>query len=400
MFVSDYKKSTIALTDEQRDILAGHQGEMVAKCLQTMIDIGETMGATCMVPITFGHITGTFALSSFHGYYELLDRLVDAGCKVKVPTTTNPHPGREFSFRNRRLYRPQIHHEHCLRKLGVIQNYSCAAYYEENMPPLGAIGGCGESSVVVYMNSVFGARTNIWGVLTDFYQSISGFTPEFGLLLDENRFGTVLFDVSDLKDPDPDALGLYVGKMAVDRTPVITHHPFDKYELKHLLSATNSSGACRIVHVEGVTPEAPDLKTALGGKEPVETFKVTQADLDGMRASREVQDQTDVIVYGCPQLTLHEVLEMAPSFIGKFVEKRTIFSMMPRDFELLKRYDEYEQLQLAGVEFVPACPLTYLTSRDATLKNVLTDSGKLHYYLAGAQFATLDDTLRVAGVKK
>ncbi|MEO1421123.1 MAG: hypothetical protein AAFU66_09250, partial [Pseudomonadota bacterium] len=72
----------------------------------------------------------------------------------------------------------------------------------------------------------------------------------------------------------------------------------------------------------------------------------------------------------------------------------------PRDFELLKRYDEYEQLQLAGVEFVPACPLTYLTSRDATLKNVLTDSGKLHYYLAGAQFATLDDTLRVAGVKK
>ena len=400
MYQSPYAKSTIELNDEQQDILAGKQGNMVAKCLKTMIDIGETMGATRMVPISFGHITGTFAMSTFHGYYELLDRLVDAGCKVKVPTTTNPHPGREFSFLNRRLYRPQIHHEECMRKLGVIQNYSCVAYYEENTPPLGAIGGCGESSVVVYMNSALGARTNIWGVLTDFYQSISGFTPEFGLLLDENRVGKVLFDISELQDPDPDALGLFVGYKAVDRLPVITHHPFDKLQLKHLLSAANSSGAARLVHVEGVTPEAPDIKTAMDGKEPVEVFKVKQSDLDALRASRKVQDETDVVVYGCPQMTLHEVLELAPHFIGRFVEKRTLFSMVPRDLELLKRHDEYEQLQLAGVELVPACPLTYLTLRDPGLKNVLTNSGKLHYYLAGAQFATTEDTLRVAGVEK
>ena len=74
--------------------------------------------------------------------------------------------------------------------------------------------------------------------------------------------------------------------------------------------------------------------------------------------------------------------------------------MVPRDLELLKRYPQYEQLQLAGIEFVPACPLTYLTLREDGLKNVLTDSGKLHYYLAGAQFASTEDTLRVAGVAK
>ncbi|MBC7002763.1 aconitase X catalytic domain-containing protein [Photobacterium sp. BZF1] len=399
MYKSNYKKSVIKLNDEQQDILAGKQGKMVAKCFQTMLDIGETMGATRMVPTTFGHITGTFALAPFTGYYELLDKLVEEGCRVKVPTTTNPHPGREFSFLNRSLYRPQIHHEECMSKLGVIQNYSCAAYFEENMPEFGSIGACGESSVVVYMNSVFGARTNIWGVLTDFYQSISGYTPEFGLLLDENRVGEVLFDISSLNNPDPDALGLFVGKRAVDRTPVITHHDFDKYQLKHLLSAANSTGAARLVHIEGVTPEAPDLKTVFDGHQPKEIIKVTQSDLDAMRSTKQVLDKTDVIVYGCPQMTLKEVLDLAPNFIGKFVKKRTLFSMMPRDFELLKHYPQYEQLQLAGIEIVPACPLTYLTAREKSLQNVLTDSGKLHYYLAGAEFASTEDTLRVAGVK-
>lgn len=398
MYTSSYRKSKIVLDDAQQDMLAGKEGEMVAKCLKTMIDLGETLGATRMVPITFGHITGTFAMSPFHGYYQLLDKLVDAGCKVKVPTTTNPHPGREFSFENRLFLRPQIHHEECLRRLGVIQNYSCVAYYEENTPPLGAIGGCGESSVVVYMNSMLGARTNIWGVLTDFYQSISGYTPEFGLLLDENRRGEVLFDISGLKDPDPDALGLYVGFKAVDRLPVLTHYPFDKWQMKHLLSAANSSGAARLVHVEGVTPEAPDIKTAMQAQDPVEVFKVTQADLDGMRASRDVQAGTDVVVFGCPQMTAHEALQIAPAFVGKQLKKRTLFSMVPMELERLKAYDEYEQLQLAGVEFVPACPLTYLTVRNDNLKNVLTDSGKLHYYLSGAQFATTQDCLREAGI--
>jgi hypothetical protein len=296
------------------------------------------------------------------------------------------------------MYRPQIHHEECLRKLGVIQNYSCVTYYDENTPPLGAIGGCGESSVVVYMNSMLGARTNIWGVLTDFFQSISGYTPLFGLLLDENRIGEVLFDISGLKDPDPDALGLYIGHKAIDRLPVVTHYPFDKWQMKHLLSAANSSGAARIVHVEGVTPEAPDIKTPLGGKEPVETFKVTQADLDAMRAAKDVQDKTDVVVFGCPQMTCHEALQIAPAFIGKAVKKRTLFSMVPLELERFKEFPEYTELQRAGVEFVPACPLTYLTIRNDGLKNVLTDSGKLHYYLSGAQFGSTEDCLRIAGV--
>lgn len=396
MITSKFNKSKIVLDDAQQDMLAGKEGDTVAKCLKTMVDIGEMMGAMKMVPISFGHITGTFAMSSFHGYYELLDRLVDAGCKVKVPTTTNPHPGREFSHENRSFFRPQIHHEECMRRLGVIQNYSCVAYYDENTPPVGAIGGCGESSVVVYMNSMLGARTNIWGVLTDFYQSISGYTPLFGLLLDENRGGQVLFDLSKLKDPDPDALGLYVGQKTIDRIPVLTHHPFDKWQMKHLLSAANSSGAARLVHVEGITPEAPDLQTAFQGQQPLETFQVTQADLDSMRAPKEVLDQTDVVVFGCPQMTAHEALKLAPGFIGKVVKKRTIFSMVPLELERLKKFPEYEQLQLAGVEFVPACPLTYLTMRNDGLKNVLTDSGKLHYYLSGAQFGTTDDCFRLA----
>jgi hypothetical protein len=51
--------------------------------------------------------------------------------------------------------------------------------------------------------------------------------------------------------------------------------------------------------------------------------------------------------------------------------------MAPLELERLKEFDEYEQF--AGVEFVPACPLTYLTIHNDGLENMLADSGKLHY---------------------
>ena len=389
----------IALTDQQQDMLNGKQGKEMAMALQTLVEMGRHLGATKLVPVTRCHITGSFAISAFRGYYELLDRLVSAGLRVKVPTSCNPHPGRTFSTQNRQLYKGDDHHTECFKKLGIIQNWSCVSYYSENVPEFGDICGFGESSVVVMTNSMIGSRSNIWGVFLDFCQAVTGFTPYFGLLLDENRYGQMLFDISGIKKMDCDALGLFVGKTAVEKIPVLTHYPFDKFQLKHVLPAMGSAGAVRMAHIEGLTPEAPDLKTALGGKEPVKTVKVTQADIDAFRAPEKLVEDCGAVVFGCPQTTFEEATELGKYFVGKRVKVRTLICMTPLDLTRLKQYEIYEQMLDAGVEFTGMCPLVGLTVRlKKEYKNIITSSGKLHWYNEGAQYGTEEDCLRHAGV--
>ena len=391
--------TTMPLTDEQQDMLNGKQGKEMGMALRTLIEMGKHLGATKLVPVTRCHITGSFAISAFKGYYELLDRMVAAGLRVKVPTTCNPHPGKSFATQNRQQFKGDAHHQECFKKLGVIQNWSCISYYNENVPEFGDICGFGESSVVVMTNSMIGSRSNIWGVFMDFCQAVTGFTPYFGLLLDENRFAQMVFDISGIKKMDCDALGLFVGKTAVDKTPVLTHYPFDKFQLKHLFPAMASAGGVRVAHVEGLTPEAPDLATALGGKQPIKTVKVTQKDIDAFRAPQKVVKDCGMVVFGCPQTTFEEATELGKYFVGKTVKVRTLICMPPLDLTRFKQYEIYEDMLDAGVEFWPMCPLTALTVRvKKEYKNILTCTGKLHWYCEGAQYGTEEDCLRHAGV--
>ena len=52
------------LTDEQKAILDGSQGEVMAKILKTLVMYGDTFGATKMVPIAegTGHIVTSFGI--------------------------------------------------------------------------------------------------------------------------------------------------------------------------------------------------------------------------------------------------------------------------------------------------------------------------------------------------
>jgi len=55
-----------------------------------------------------------------------------------------------------------------------------------------------------------------------------------------------------------------------------------------------------------------------------------------------------------------------------------------------------KNLTAAGVRFHQFCPVAALTLRLRN-KQVLTNSGKMHYYLAGAQYGNLEDCVRAAG---
>lgn len=386
------------LTSEQQAVFDGARGPELADCMKTLVRMGEAFGAARLVPIVSAHLTGSFRIASFKGYYELLERIVKAGLKVSVPTTLNPRPGYEFAPQNRLIFRRQKLHEQHLEALGVTPNYSCVCYQYHNVPRFGDILAWAESSAVIYANSVIGARTNRHALLADICQAILGLTPEFGFLLDEQRRGRVRVHL-DIDSMDAPALGFLLGQHCMDRTPVIDHHPFSQAELKNLGGAMAASGGVTMFHVLGLTPEAPDEERAFRGRDPEETVTISQRDLDALRADRGAQQRTAMVAIGCPQMTLEELTEVAHHFVGKRVKKKTMLHVIPtalREFEQTELFDEVLK---SGAELYEHCPLAGLSLRIGIGgQQVLTPSGKLHYYLEGTRYGDLTEVLRVCGV--
>ena len=381
------------LEPQQESLLRGESGATLARAMETLVRYGDALGAERLVPIRSSHLAGTFGIVSFRAYLDVLDRITAEGLRVKVPTTVNPRPGRERNIPNRIAFAKQSRLEGWLEAIGVTPNYSCVCYEGENVPGLGDRLAWAESSAVQYANSVLGARTNRNSILIDVCSALTGLTPEFGYLLDKHRRGRILVRL-DVKEMDANALGFVVGREAVDRVPVIEHYPFSRVELKNMGGAMAASGAVALFHVEGVTPEAPDLKSVFDGK-PERTITVTQGDLDALRTQRP--EEAGLVVFGCPQLGGDEAVALAGRFDGGQVRRPTWFCMVPEAMVRFERTDHFARVRRAGVYVNSYCPLAAL-SVHLGRGPILTPSGKLYYYLEGTEYGTRGDCLRACGV--
>jgi predicted aconitase len=246
---------------------------------------------------------------------------------------------------------------------------------------------------VQYANSVIGARTNRNSILIDLCCSVTGCAPEFGYLLDENRRGQMLVRLK-INEMDAAGLGFLLGQKIVDKVPVIEHYDFSTVELKNMGGAMAASGGVALFHVEGLTPEAPDLKSVFDG-EPETTITITQKDLDDLRSRKP--DAATAVVFGCPQLTYEEAVELGRAFAGKRTKLPTWFCMIPEAMERLKETDLYSRIIEAGVKVATFCPLAAFTVRLGN-KHILTSSGKAYYYLSGTEYGTVKDCLRACGI--
>ncbi len=378
------------INSEQDAILKGVHGEVISRALKTLVDYGTFFNAKRLVPIKSAHLAGSFGAVSYGAYFQVIDQMLKEGTRVKVPTTINPRPGRDVSLLNKIAFRKQKTLDDKLRALGVIQSYTCACYEHDNVPTAGACLAWAESSAVVFSNSVLGARTNRNSVLIDLCSAITGYTPEFGYLLDENRFGNVVVTIK-INQMDAAALGFIIGQRIINGVPVIEHFDFSRSDLKNMGAAMAAAGNIGLFHVEGLTPDACDMHTAFAGAAPRSVITITQSDLNSLRATH--LDRSNLIVFGCPHLTCKEASDIAARLAGKRLKKYVWLCMIPqakRDFEKT-RY--YKLLDAAHVTVNCHCPLSALTIQ-MRRKKVLTPSGKLYYYLEGAEYGTMEDCFK------
>ena len=277
MYLSGFEKTILSGTTGQR-------GDQMA--LEIVDETDRMLGAERLVEIESSHIDGCL----YHGDSGVLfcEKLATEGASVKVQTTTNvgalnllkPHQTRLPPEQRKMAFRLMVAHE----KMGCAPSWTCAPYQAGMRPTLGQQVAWGESNAVALTNTVLGARTNRYGDFLDIACAISGHAPYYGLHKDENRVAEILIGTTGLpqrlksEDAFDPVLGAMIGRLVGESICVVDGMPKNATDdqLKALCAGAASTGAVALIHIAGITPEAPNVKTALGGLEPNEKIQITR----------------------------------------------------------------------------------------------------------------------------
>ena len=198
----------------------------------------------------------------------------------------------------------------------------------------------------------------------------------------------------DIEKMDAAALGFVIGQKVVDKVPVIENYDFSTIELKNMGGAMAAAGGVALFHVEGKTPEAPDMATVFD-KNPDKVITITQQDIDAIRDANPISAQ--MVVFGCPQMTYEEAMAVGKYFVGKKVKLPVWFCLVPDALDRFKNTDTCQGVLAAGVSVYNFCPVAALTPSTGK-KKVLTTSAKCYYYLQNAVYGTIEDCLWACGV--
>jgi hypothetical protein len=314
----------MVLTDEQEKMLAGDCGDAVAYAMRIQTGLGRVFGAKRMVPITRAHV----ALSAQDADLWFVEKLLGLGGKCKIPPTVNPSV--DVCYLNRHLAEVPEKGEEIVaatnkayREIGAVLTFNCTPYLQQNVPHFGEVVSFSESSATPYVNSVLGARSNRESSQSALCAAITGIVPEYGFLLDEHRFAEVLVEVkTEIRDDfDYQLLGwCYPLKYSGPEVPAfvgIESRPTPE-GLMNFGAQLNTSGSVGMYHIVGVTPEAPDIETAFGGKKPKIRVEITREDLENVRKKICGEPgKIDFAMFGCPHLTIRQVEDIARVADGK-----------------------------------------------------------------------------------
>jgi len=307
---------------------AGAFGPLRQWAIAHQIKVGTYLGAQDFVPVGQAHImadTESLGLSGVE-WLERWGTLPAAERRVRVPTITDPR-GTDFAHAERLkqqqwmldLERRAIA---AFEALGVLMTDTCINY-QTILPPLnGEHVAFGDTGVVIYCNSVLGARSNFEGGPSALSAGLTGRTPRYGYHLDARRRATLTIDVTwtPRRLDEWGALGGIVGRLAGDYWQVPALAGIDRVpssdELKHFGAALASYGSVAMFHLEGITPEARRLAEVAAPGLPA--HRVSETDIRAFQKSyRAKLDGVDVVVFSTPQLSLMEMQRVADLLDGR-----------------------------------------------------------------------------------
>src|SRR5438874_10726637 len=255
------------LTDEEQAMVAGALGEPRRWAIEHQIMVGEFFDAADLVPVSQAHIMADTESLGDAGvrFLEGLAAAPETERRVRIPTLTDPR-GLDFQVYKKlgqtdAMAALEARTIAALKSFGVLMTDTCINYQTILPPTRGEHLAMGDTGVVIYSNSVFGARSNFEGGPSALAAALTGRTPRYGYHLDACRRATRRFRLSALPRDLSEwgALGGIVGEVCGSywEVPVIegieTVPGSDA--LKHFGTALASFGSVALFHMPGITAE-------------------------------------------------------------------------------------------------------------------------------------------------
>ncbi|MET0942927.1 MAG: aconitase X catalytic domain-containing protein [Mesorhizobium sp.] len=388
---------SLELSADEKAIASGRDGEGAAMAMRIVADAGKLLGATRLIPIRSAHIDGAL----YHGDSGTLfaEKLVEGKARVCVRATLNVGALDLTGCSHVRLQEPQRSMARRMmeayRKLGCETTWTCAPYQAGHRPEKGSDVAWGESNAVVFCNSVLGARTNRYGDFLDIACAISGCAPDVGLHRPENRTARVIFDITALPlsflrtEIAWPILGTLYGRELGNTVGVVagvsTHPGEDR--LKAFGAAAASSGSVGLFHIAGVTPEAPDLETALGHQPPDAIIHVNAEMVSDAKARLSTvarADRIDAVAIGSPHLSLAEFDQLERIIAGRRLRVPIHACTGRHILAELESTGRRSRLEASGVVIVADTCVVVTPILPALSGGVLmTNSGKFAHYAPG-----------------
>src|SRR6202051_604647 len=315
------------LNDEEKDILAGKAGPVPRQALQHQIKVGEFFGAEDLVAVTQAHLMADTESLGEAGV-RWLEGLVAAASgqrRVRIPTITDPR-GTDFAKadllgQTSAMLDLEKRAISAFEALGVAMNNTCVNYQTIQAPTRNEHVAFGDTGVVIYSNSICGARSNFEGGPSALAAGVTGRTPRYGFHVPEMRRATLRIQVNFTPTSlnGWGALGGVIGRIAGNYWAVPVIEGIEgaprSDQLKHFGASMAGCGSIALFNLLGLTPEAARLTDVAGSELP--SLRVTKGDVDALQNSYHTDDQVDVVVFSAPQLSLYELCDLADLCDGR-----------------------------------------------------------------------------------
>ena len=383
------------LSQEEKAMSKGELGEAVKWAINHQIEVGNFFDAEDFVPVSNVHMMVDPESIGVAGV-EFFENLVKMNAKVRVPMITDPR-GVDLDY-----YRPLGQTEEmadierrtikACSSMGILMTNTCVNYQTIMAPLYGEHLAYGDTGVVIYSNSVCGARSNFEGGPSALAAGLTGRTPRYGLHLDEKRKPTKIFTIKYEPNELTDwgLIGALIGKMCGSYWEVPIIEGIKKIptsdEIKHFGAAMASYGSTPLFHIKGITPEADNFNS--DDLKDLNYYEIKSTDINSLKADfGKKGDKIDVVVFAAPQLSIFEMQKVAELCHDKIFKVPVLVCTSPQVYSDALRMNLINQIENSGAKVLQGTCFYNQFAREIGIANgwvrLLSNSTKIVNILGG-----------------
>ncbi|MCE4626017.1 MAG: aconitase X catalytic domain-containing protein [Desulfurococcales archaeon] len=375
----------LQLTKEEEEMLNGKRGEGIARAMEVIVKVAESLDAPRLQPIRHAHVSGVSYGTIGEAGASFLEEIASLGARVSVPASVNPigydpesPNGKGILKIDRKFMEGQRRILKALGRMGFTLTLTCTPYYTDFLYSLNLSQGdsvaWGESSAVAYANTVLGLKTNREGGPLALMAAITGRTYYSGLHVDENRIPDTEYVYNE--PVDEAVLGVISEYLAEkhesERPPLVrTRRRPREYEVREFAAALGAAGSIAMAVLPGITPlpRRPSIS---------HRDEIDHAWVKSRLSDLKPTVRPDVIFIGCPH-TSYEELAIINKEIQDKVKVPVLITLSRDVYIKAKETGLIESLESKGVTFLRGTCLIISKTRELA---VATNSYKAYFYLS------------------